>query len=599
MNLFRNTSLGERAATRRRELKLSRVAVAGAVGVCELTLRKWEESLPTTNRGQKEDRWEAALHVPRGWLRNGAATTPMPHLKTLDLTNESLASVTEEIRAVAAWLTRASERSRSPHVNSLTEAEQRRAIMFAERYGVAGSDGVILQVIGKHFGLTRERVRQVVDVMTARANGITFVLPCLSLLRTAATQMTAISVSEFESTYRALLGPMLSLSDADRFARELLGFGIASMTERSLWQAGNALQPMVAGTSGIQTRVAVRDGSRRMIRSCGAAHVMFVTGLVSEALNCAISVQEVRQALTTIEGMEWLTDEEDWYWFGMETVNNRVLHVARKVLSVAERRLDIEELQQAVCRSRRFSDEDRKLPPAVEVPRHVLAAILSRVPWLTVVQFNDFVLNDSVQMAEVLNASELAVAEMIRRHDGAVARRLLNKTFVATGIFSGPNLQIVLASSPIIRTLGFGVYGLRGVVVSQSALSAAMATVNAIAATPATFDSKGWCEFELAITEYGIRTGVISVPARVAKAIPGGVYEAAGVLNGSFSLNTTHPSVGRLTGFVQLLRIAGIGARNRLRVRIHPGRMCATISRRSGGAKTAEKTDGNNGARDT
>lgn len=130
-------SLGQRAAARRRSLQLSKAEVARAVGVTNLTLRKWEEALPTEHRREREDRWEAALSVPHGWLRDPALAAP-PVLSSssrpgLDLTPAALASVSEEIGAVAAWLARAGERARTARAENLSEAERRRATMFAQR----------------------------------------------------------------------------------------------------------------------------------------------------------------------------------------------------------------------------------------------------------------------------------------------------------------------------------------------------------------------------------------------------------------------------------------------------------------------------------
>jgi hypothetical protein len=88
--------------------------------------------------------------------------------------------------------------------------------------------------------------------------------------------------------------------------------------------------------------------------------------------------------------------------------------------------------------------------------------MLSRVPWLSIVQMNDFVLNDDVAIDDVLNSSELAVVRVIEEHGGSATRGTFNKRFVETGVFTLANLHIVLSSSPVIRQIGYGIYGLRG-----------------------------------------------------------------------------------------------------------------------------------------
>ncbi len=114
--------------------------------------------------------------------------------------------------------------------------------------------------------------------------------------------------------------------------------------------------------------IAVRAASLKMIRSCGAAHILFVTGLVCDATGKAVALSDVRRALVAVEGMEWLTEGEDWYWLGPDTANNRALEAVRKVLAVASRKVDVEDIHQAVCRSRRayYKSDVRVQPPEME-----------------------------------------------------------------------------------------------------------------------------------------------------------------------------------------------------------------------------------------
>jgi len=226
--------------------------------------------------------------------------------------------------------------------------------------------------------------------------------------------------------------------------------------------------------------VAVRASAMKMNRSCGAAHIMYVTGLTSEILGKPVSLSDVRSALLSIEGMQWLTEDEDWFWLGPDAANNRVLDAVRKVLAVASCRVDVEDLHRAVCRSRRsyYKRERRAHPPEIEVTQEVLREMLSRVPWLSVIQMNDFVLAEDVAIEDVLNSSELAVVMAIKEHGGAATRGLFNKRFVETGRFTTANLQLVLASSPVIQQIGYGIYGLMGSKLLDHACETAIAPEN-------------------------------------------------------------------------------------------------------------------------
>lgn len=97
------------------------------------------------------------LQLPCGWLRDPSTIAPDLPKGAIDLTDAGFLSVADEIRAVGAWLTRSRVATRTWDFNELSEQEQRRAVMFADRYGVSGEDNTTLQVIGDRLGLTRER----------------------------------------------------------------------------------------------------------------------------------------------------------------------------------------------------------------------------------------------------------------------------------------------------------------------------------------------------------------------------------------------------------------------------------------------------------
>lgn len=588
---FDYEELGRRAEKRRESLELSRLAVSSAMEIGSQTLKSWERSLPRRHRGAAEDAWEDTLRVPRGWLRQPSLEAPDPSPGPIDLGDSGAASVADEIRALGAWLVRSRFATRTWNFEELSDQEKRRAIMFADRYGVSGEDKTVLQVIADQFGLTRERVRQVVESMAERAGGLDFTLPSLTKLKAATCTEEVWTVANFEERHRNLLGGV-SLSDADRFAREILGTSVAAISDRSFAHGVNALQPMIIHPAVQEIVVEVRTASLRMIRSCGAAHAMFVTGLVSEAIGKAVSISDVRNALFAIEGMQWLTPDEDWYWLGPDTLNNRALEVVRKVLAVAGRKVDVEDLHQALCRSRRtyYKSESRAQPPEIEVPQEVLREILVRVPWLNVVQMDDFILTEEISIGEVLNSSEQAVVGVIEEHGGAAARNVFNRRFVKSGIFSLPNLQIVLAGSPVIQQFAFGVYGIRGREFPEKAFAEANASTSRLGSSVHVTDD-GWCEFQLTVSEASLRNGVADIPKRVARVITSGTYTTEGLANGTISLGTLKCSPTRTSGLTVLLRKAGIQAGERLQFSIHPEQKRVRIVRASKSGQREKTTE--------
>lgn len=576
-------ALGGRAKERRRQIGLSAAGAAALLQVSAATIRAWEARLPAKHRGDVEDAWEALLRAPRGWLRDLAMEAEGPHdaQTHFELPHSACLSIAEEIRAVGTYLAEPRSRRAQPVSGGSKRAEVH-ATMFAARYGVSGPDATTLQDIGNRFGLTRERVRQILERMLERARGASFSLPAFTRLRTAVSEAGVCLVADFESAHAQLLGGV-SLADADRFAREVLGTNVASIVSKSFGRTGQGLQPALASRSTPDLAASLRDAARRMTRSSGAAHALTVVGMVSEDLGQAVSLADAKQALRVIEGMEWLTEHQDWFWLGADAVlQNRVLEAVRKILATAATRVDVEDLHQGICRSRRtfYRNEPRARPPELEMPQDVLRVILARVPWLSVVQKNDFVLREPLRREDVLNSSELAVVEVIKEFGGATVWHVLNRRLVDSGVFSPPSLHMVLAHSPVVKPLGYGIYGLRGIDVSREAYAAALdsGARTAVALEPA---HDGWLEFSYSISEAALRSGVADLPMRVVNALPEGDYKTEGIARGTFSVGTSRAAPSRSRGLASLLRTAGVKPGEPLLVRVHPKTLEARIVRRT------------------
>lgn len=223
-------ALGRRAHERRLELGISGATVSRRIGLSLCRFYLWERSLPIATRGKVERRLEKALMVPEGWLRNVAIPTPIPPGRILpngparyDLTAYSPKTVAEEIRLSAMLLAQGNARFLVQSYEKLAGNEKMRATLFASRYGVNGPNNVTLQSCGDIYGLTRERVRQIIKLMKSQAHCATIVAPIIATLKELVENTSITSVSELESTQRALLGKRLSLTDAKRFAVEILG----------------------------------------------------------------------------------------------------------------------------------------------------------------------------------------------------------------------------------------------------------------------------------------------------------------------------------------------------------------------------------------
>lgn len=573
--------LGRRAKLRRCDIGQSGATIEAIIKMTPGLLRQWEKKLPRKPKKELEDAWEDALLVPRDWLRNPQMhpvvgdTAKLENL-VIDISIYECETVSDEIRCIGAWLSRSVWRRRTVRFEDLTGEEARRASIFAERYGVSGD--ATLQTIGDRYGLTRERIRQIVEKMAERLNGVTFTAPVIFKLKQLVQDSTPIALSIFNDNHHDLLGEKLSLEDADRFSREVLGIGIAVISDRSMGHTGNAIKRTVLSAQNEEENgltVVVRDSARRMIRSCGAAQIMFVTGMASEMLNKSISITEVRKSIQSIEGMEWIIEDDGWFWFGLDTASNRAVEIARKVLSVTINRIDVEEIQQAICRNRirrtSYHRDPRNKPPMLELPRHVLCEVLSRLPYLAVVQYDDFIVKEKINTDDVLSETELVLYNTLKQHNGVASRNTLYKEAVGKNFMSAINFQVLLSSSPIIRPFAVGLFMLRGWDITIESIQKAFESRPGSSGCPLLPDRDGWIEFELRMTASKLRELNMDLPA-AAMSIPHGDYRFEGMVNGVFGIGASKNGISPRRfnqAFVRSLQDAGVKDTDVIFLKLH------------------------------
>lgn len=572
--------LAVRAKERRLALQLGRGEVADAIGMDAARLSISEICLTARVWVEVEAKWEEILQVPRGWLRDLAVETParalqQPIAAIEDGSGGSSVCVALEIRAVSCWLARKSIHRRNTQYSDLNEGEKRYADVFALRYGVAGEDASLLQAIGDRYSLTRERIRQMVVKLVDRATDLKVETPAMHELAARIAALVPATTAELDEKLRPLLGESLSILSVERFAREILGRSVVTLTDSpadmgAKW-AVVAVDPQSHDPEVIR---AVREAALRMIRSCGAAHVYFVAGAAGEALNRGINPTDVLRACQVVTGFEWLVKEDGWFWYGPAR-ENRLLYVVKKILASAGRRVDIEDIHCAMARARRgYHDPGQRRPMMIDAPHSVLVEVLKRAPGIQIVQHDDFRLSTPVPLESVLSDVELAIHKLLSSRGGIAARFTINKELLEAGTVKHVALQLALDSSPIISRLDSGVFSLRGSALTPEALVKASEEVGGgihqqRKAAFRAADADGYYTFQFEFTDYIHRTRFLDAPTVFAGLLSPGPYEVDG-----FDSPVIYAPLGsgghRLNKLVRKLIDAGIKVGDQVVLNIHP-----------------------------
>lgn len=570
---------GKRAKKRRDYLKLKAVEVAEFIGINSSKLGMWERCLPAFPDVVIDAKWEQVVQAPTGWLRNKSIiASVIDHTSTSSFVPKAgKASFASEIRSIGCWLVRESVTKRTSEYHLLNERERRGADIFALRYGVEGEEAATLQAIGDRFGITRERARQIASKMEYRKGNFIGKTPSLDLLQSEIRKILPAPVEEIDIEFRELLGESLSIENAERFAREVLGHSIVALTEKStnptLGYGTLAIDPKTHDPEVIRV---CRDVALTMIRSSGAAQISFVAGEASSVSKRGVSVQECGLACKLVAGFEWLVEEDGWFWFGPKW-ENRLLTVARKVLAVANRKVDIEDIQGAMSRSRRSNYQaDKHRPYAIDAPYWVMGEVLKRVCWLKVIQFDDFQLVEPVAIESVLSEVELAVTKIAQANGGVVARYTLTKELLDPEIasFSAVGLHAALDASPIFYRLDAGIFALRGSAIRPEALAKASSAVGGTFQHMRnhqipTADAEGFLSIKFELKPYVVNSRYFEMPSRIAHLIPKGEYQVDGFYE-KVKYNISPSGACRLNKFASKLIKMGFVAGDWVKLLVNP-----------------------------
>lgn len=525
--------LAKRAYERRLSLKLDRQEVALRIGIPTHGLKNWEFKLPQKRQNNFEVAWEAVLGVPEGWLRMPEMAAPPPTKDVLTQTISVKAdSVAGEIRMAASWLCRSSFAKRTADFHELFPSEQRLADIFALRYGVDGEANTTLRVIGERYGLTRERIRQIVEKMADRSNRLALKTPFIDRLTHEIKQHLPATVESLDHTFRDLLGESLSIESVNRFCREILGRNIVAMTDRpadmTLSWSPTVIDPENHNADRIRV---IRDTSMRMIRSCGAAQLFFVAGAAGEILGSGVLPSDVERDCRMIPGFEWLCEKDGWFWYG-EAKENRLISVAIKILAAAGQRVDAEEILAGFVRSRRgYYEPDKARPYFIEPPLQVVVEVLCRTKGVKKIQYDDFYLEPAIPAETVLSESEAAVYRLMSANGNIASRHTLNAQLVENGQVKFMALQVSLNNSPIYRHIDRGVFALRGAPLSASSLKDAQESVGGEAAKTIPMserDQTGYFHVDCELSEYMVKNRFWAVPSKMARLMTDGEYALEG-----------------------------------------------------------------------
>ena len=446
----------------------------------------------------------------------------------------------------------------------------RNAMLFASRYVSMDRSEGTLQAVGDLLGLTRERIRQLIDRMLARADLLPAPRSMHDQLMAELGQRAPVSVDLAEVQFAGLLGGGMGIASALRFGEQVLGRPV-TLEVRGRVGVGDVVMPVV----GADWWPVARTLARAMVRVRGAALFDLVWALTSREAGVPVQDTDLQRALESVPGFEWLGDG-GWFWFGAEGGSNNVITMAARIVGQSDERVDVEVIHAGIERRRRRFNKAHG--GAVSLPMSVLTRLLAASPLFECLQGDDFRLvagadvPDGDGEGDDEGEQETVAAAVVRRLvelGGVAARAELWESLVDTGLVGAVSLRVALSNSEQIIQVERGVFGVRGWALCTDRLIEAKRRVGGENEIQVSRDEAGGVSWTFWFTESLQSACTVNVPARARRLVPGGQY----------ACTETGVAVvvadGRIRGLLTPIRAAGavVGDAVRIRFEVATGKV--------------------------
>jgi hypothetical protein len=372
--------------------------------------------------------------------------------------------------------------------------------MLAERNGWTGRPAATLGEIGRRYGLTRERVRQVTDGawVGGQGHGV----------------HAAVIWRAVEEVYARCPAPAKEVEtalEALKSAAELAGTG-ARWSVLNLTSGERVVT--ATGTEGLCSEIVAK--AKRDVRRHGVSTLANVSSLVAWPTSETDASRErfVEVVLRSLRDYVPLETSTGWFWLAAAK-RTHLLRTVRKVVACAGL-VSVDELRRAVQRDHRLS--------GFVPPRRVLLALCECL--------NEFdVVDDTVRATPCLTESkpgkrtaESVIVDILREKGPLMATSELRAECGLRGV-NGPSFMTCLCYSPLVLRVAPCTYTCVGAPVQPGAATAVAGrrsrhtkVVLDFGMTPG---GRTW--LALRITRSIMQTGVIGIPSAIRKFL-GGQY---------------------------------------------------------------------------
>lgn len=407
-----------------------------------------------------------------------------------------------------------------------------------------------LQQVGEQFGVTRERIRQIVSRAQEQFSnrGVELHRPAAAIVALEGDGLATISTAK-----QLLIGAgLMEAGDSVEGLLRVADF-LGIETQLKTHTIGDA--EVIGGPEALEIGERILRYARSSIRSFGCATVEDVA--VESTDDGELDEKLVRSLLESQRDFRWLEEKAGWFWF-VGAPQNRLLNRLDKILATAPE-VDLASIRSGISRFRRME--------GVCPPRRILRAICKQLSDCEV--RGDMVYDRRPRLrATELSSTELIMLDVFETH-GPVLSYAEARTLCERAGLNANTTVIGLGECAVVRRVVPGVYVLMGATVSPGMIQAASAKMTRGRRKRvhqehglADGGSSLWLTYK--ISGGLLRNGVASIPVAVQRFLFEQSFDLHGVLGRKIGI--LRVSGTAVHGLARYLRIRGAEEGDYLRV---------------------------------
>ncbi len=329
---------------------------------------------------------------------------------------------------------------------------QRHKQIVMSVYGWDGKGKKTLGSVGRTFGLTRERIRQICVGSkqrlrrTLKQGGLQF-----TILERAMGYIVEHAPSDTDAIEAGLVGEGITRERFNLEGIQTLAEFLDRETRFTTVSIGCRTFAVRSDDMSYRTSCsAAIELSKRAIGHWGMANISDIAGQIKKRTGRVPSGDMVSTAITSLGGFQWLDESAGWFW-STSIPKNRLLNLIKKVLSIAGK-IRVSELRAGIGRFHRMH--------GFSPPNRVLLELCRQLPWCRV-EGTTIAADPPLDWEKTLDTTEWAICSVLKEHESVMPRVELEKECLGLGM-NPRTFTSSLLYSPILSMPANSIYALRG-----------------------------------------------------------------------------------------------------------------------------------------